>query len=116
MPAELSAGSQRYKRKETVIETIWTYRVKVERREEFERRYRSDGDWAKLFARAKGYRGTTLLRDVNENGRYATIDRWESGEDLASFKQQFGKEYQELDAVCEELTESEEHVGVFERI
>lgn len=52
-----------------MVETIWTYRVKRERRGEFERRYRSDGDWAKLFARAKGYGGTTLLRDAKEEGR-----------------------------------------------
>jgi len=97
-----------------MIETIWTYRVKRERREEFEKRYASDGDWAKLFAKASGYRGTTLLRDVKEDGRFATVDRWESEEDLASFKEQFAAEYGELDRICEELTESEEHVGVFE--
>lgn len=96
-----------------MVETIWTYRVKRERRGEFERRYRSDGDWAKLFARAKGYGGTTLLRDAKEEGRYATLDRWESEADFVRFKEQFGKEYRELDAICGELTESEEHVGVF---
>lgn len=96
-----------------MIETIWTYRVKKGRQEEFERRYRADGDWARLFARAKGYGGTTLLRDAKEVGRYATVDRWDSEEDFARFKEQFGKEYHELDAICGELTENEEHVGVF---
>lgn len=96
-----------------MIETIWTYRVRRERREEFESRYKGDGDWAKLFARAKGYGGTTLLRDAKEDGRYATLDRWDSEEDFERFKRQFGREYQELDAICDELTETEEHVGVF---
>ncbi len=97
-----------------MIETIWTYRVKAERREEFERRYRGDGDWAKLFGKASGYRGTTLLSDVKESNRYATVDRWESREAMESFKREFGPEYEALDKICGELTESEEHVGVFE--
>lgn len=97
-----------------MIETIWTYRVKADRRGEFEQRYASGGDWAKLFARAEGYRGTELMRDVREVGRYATIDRWDSVTAMDRFKQQFASEYEELDRLCGELTEGEEHVGVFE--
>ena len=97
-----------------MIETIWTYRVKQERCQEFERRYASDGDWAQLFGRAPGYQGTRLLRDPGEPERYATVDRWESQEALKGFKRRLAKEYEELDRLCGELTVSEEHVGVFE--
>ena len=97
-----------------MIETSWTYRVKAETREEFEKRYAADGDWAQLFAKARGYRGTRLLRDMREPGRYATVDRWESLEALEVFKQQFEREYEELDRKCGQLTVEETHVGVFE--
>jgi heme-degrading monooxygenase HmoA len=97
-----------------MIETIWTYRVKPGKREEFERIYAANGDWARLFAKAPGYEGTSLLRDQREVGRYATVDRWESAEALDAFKKQLTREYEDLDQACEELTKSEEHVGVFE--
>ena len=97
-----------------MVETIWTYRVKPGRRDEFERRYAASGDWARLFAKANGYQGTRLLRDQREAGRYATVDCWASVEDLDAFKKQFAKAYEELDQVCEELTIEEKHVGVFE--
>jgi hypothetical protein len=32
---------------------------------------------------------------------------------LERFKQQFGKEYADLDAICEKLMESEKHLGIF---
>lgn len=97
-----------------MIEIIWTYRVKVEKREEFERRYAADGDWAKLFARAPGYQGTRLLREARGTGEYATVDRWESLAAMEAFRQEFAREYEELDRLCGEMTETEEQVGVFE--
>ena len=98
------------------MQTIWTYEVKPERCEEFERKYASDGDWVRLFSKAGGYRGTTLLRRVGEGAKYATIDRWESAAALEEFKRNFEREYRELDSVCEEMTIAEEHVGVFEAL
>src|SRR5690349_15648023 len=97
-----------------MIETIWTYRVKPERRADFERTYAADGDWARLFAKGDGYRGTTLMRDTGDAGRYATVDRWDDEASFQGFKHNFEREYQELDRTCENLTVGEEHVGVFE--
>lgn len=99
-----------------MVATIWTYRVKATKTAEFERAYAADGDWAKLFSRAPGYQGTTFLKDPKQQGRYATVDRWESLAAWDSFKQQFAREYEELDRICGELTDSEEHVGVFEKV
>ncbi|PYY03701.1 MAG: hypothetical protein DMG64_06895 [Acidobacteria bacterium] len=62
------------------------------------------------FSRAKGHGGTTLLRDRSGAPTYATVDCWESMDAMERFKQQFGKEYADLDAVCEKLTESEGHL------
>ena len=97
-----------------MMETIWTYQIRAEKQREFERAYAADGNWAKLFRKAPGYRGTRLLRDLREPGRYATVDTWESLEALEEFKKRFTKDYEELDRLCGELTLSEEHVGMFE--
>ena len=98
-----------------MIHILWEFRVRNEKREEFERHYGPQGSWAKLFAQAKGYRGTKLLRD-RVSGRYLTIDEWESAESFESFKEVFEKEYAELDGLCEKLTEEEKRVGLFEEI
>jgi heme-degrading monooxygenase HmoA len=52
----------------------------------------------------------------NHNGRYLTIDRWTSEEAFHQFKKQFAKEYGEIDAQCEALTENERLVGIFQRV
>jgi hypothetical protein len=53
-----------------------------------------------------------LLREGD--GRYATIDRWESGADFRLFKERFAGAYAVLDARCEALTEEETFIGEFE--
>ena len=93
-----------------MLQTIWMFRVKHNRRDEFEKRYRSSGDGAQSFALAEGYRGTALLRQCGREDCYATVDCWDSIEALEIFKVQFEKEYRELDAICGTLIEREEHV------
>jgi heme-degrading monooxygenase HmoA len=53
-----------------------------------------------------------LLREGD--GRYATIDRWESAADFHSFKESFVEAYTLLDVRCEALTEEETFIGEFE--
>ena len=96
-----------------MIQIIWEFRVKPDQRAEFEKHYRSDGSWAELFRRGGGYRGTRLLQDGQEAGRYLTIDAWDQVGSFDAFKKQFAAEYQALDKECEALTESERLVGVF---
>lgn len=98
-----------------MIEVIWTYTVRPEQRVEFESRYASDGDWARLFGRASGYRGTTLLLDVESENRYATLDGWDSIEAFEAFKKKFSQPYAELDEECSAFTIDEQHVGTFRR-
>jgi hypothetical protein len=52
-----------------------------------------------------------LLREGD--GRYATIDRWESAAYFRLFKERFAEAYAILDARCEALTEEETFVGEF---
>lgn len=55
---------------------VWEFTVATTGREVFEAADGSDGDWARLFARADGFIETALLRCVTEPQRYLTIDRW----------------------------------------
>ena len=100
--------------RQAVLTILWEFRVKAGREAEFERRYGPEGDWAQLFRRSPAYRGTELLRDTAEPGRYLTLDRWESSAAYEEFKRQVAQEYAALDRECEALTESERCLGRFE--
>ena len=97
-----------------MLHILWEYRVREEKRPDFERHYRSNGTWAELFRRAPGYRGTTLLRDSEDPARYLTLDVWDDAASFHRFKQDFAAGYAALDRQMEALTESERHLGNFE--
>ncbi|MBV8580854.1 MAG: antibiotic biosynthesis monooxygenase, partial [Candidatus Eremiobacteraeota bacterium] len=56
---------------------VWTYQVAAEHEKRFLDAYGPAGLWASLFAAARGYCGTELIR-CDEPCRFMTIDRWES--------------------------------------
>lgn len=93
--------------------TLWEFTVQAAKQAKFEARYGPDGDWARLFRRAEGYRGTELLRDRANALRYVTIDRWESHAAYEAFHARFGEEYARLDRECEGLTVREARIGEF---
>jgi quinol monooxygenase YgiN len=95
---------------------VWEFRVATENREEFERIYGSEGEWAKLFRRSEQFGGTALLRDPAVAGRYLTIDSWSDSEAFDSFKTEFAADYKALDLRCESLTEYEMKIGGFYRV
>ena len=95
---------------------LWEYRVREEKRSDFERHYSGDGTWAILFRRASGYVGTTLLRDPEDGGRYLTIDVWDAAASFNRFKKDFAAEYAATDKQMEALTESERRLGNFESV
>ena len=95
---------------------IWEFEVDPEHAGAFERAYGPNGDWARLFARADGYRGTTLLKRCDDPGRYVTIDRWRSFEDNQAFHRRFGEAFARLDAACEQLTRRERKLGDFDAV
>ena len=98
----------------SLYQIVWSFEVKPERIEEFERVYGPGGEWAKLFGKAPGFKGTELLRDVDTPGKYLTIDRWGSREDFWRLREAFRAEYVALDARCEALTKKEKLIGDFE--
>jgi heme-degrading monooxygenase HmoA len=100
---------------EEMIHIVWEFLVRADRLPEFERYYSGvDGPWAQLFRKSPGFRGTVLLRDTQVPRRFLTIDSWDTVDAQVTMRQEFHGEYTELDKACEELTESEGRVGVFE--
>jgi heme-degrading monooxygenase HmoA len=95
-----------------MIAILWTYRVRPDSRARFEANYGPEGEWAALFGQASGYHGTELLRRAD--GHYATIDRWEGGQDFERFKERFREAYEALDKRCEALTLEEQFLGQFD--
>lgn len=93
---------------------VWSFEVKPEHVGAFERVYGPGGEWALLFRKAPGYKGTELLRDVDGAGRYVTIDRWRSREDFWRLREAFRADYVALDARCKALTRREQLIGDFE--
>lgn len=96
-----------------MIVVVWEFRVQPGRTPEFERAYGPDGNWARLFRRSPGYRGTELLRDPQEPQRYLTLDRWDDISAFEAFKAGHGEDYNALDQACEPLCAEERLVGRF---
>jgi len=92
---------------------IWTYRVSLQRADEFRRLYGPEGAWVRLFRQAPGYLGTELYRDRDDGDRYLSIDRWESEEAFRDFRSRFAEEFERLDSDGEQLTLEETPLGEF---
>ncbi|MGH9699176.1 MAG: antibiotic biosynthesis monooxygenase family protein [Candidatus Acidiferrales bacterium] len=97
-----------------MIQFVWEFVARPGQTLEFERCYAPDGPWAELFRRAPGYRGTSILRDAEQPRRYLTIDRWDTAAAHQAMRERLAQEYAALDRACEQLTESERRIGVFE--
>jgi heme-degrading monooxygenase HmoA len=92
---------------------MWSYEVAVEHRDAFRVLYGSEGPWVELFRQAPGYLDTQLLVDLDEIGRFVTIDRWESKEAFARFRSEFAEGFEFLDGRGETLTSREVLLGEF---
>jgi len=92
---------------------LWEFQARAGRRAEFERHYGADGSWVTLFRQAPGYIETLLLRDRAQELRYVTVDRWVSVDAYRAFREEFSRQYDELDRLCHELTTHEAPLGEF---
>ena len=92
---------------------VWEFLVKPDCEAEFARVYGPQGDWARLFARAREFRGTQLQRDVDEPRRFLTLDSWDSREAYERFLQASHEQYAALDSTAGRLTEREVKLGWF---
>jgi hypothetical protein len=97
-----------------VIQVVWEFVIKPEAVGRFEQAYGPGGEWARLFDRYPGFRGTTLLRDAAHPRRYLTIDCWVTERHRDDMLTRAKDEYSRLDEGFSEWTESEAEVGTFE--
>ena len=93
---------------------LWQFEVPPATEERFLAAYRSDGDWAKLFATAPGFIRTDLWSDGD--GIYVTADHWESVEAFERFQAGQGDEYRRLDAELEGIAGIETFLGGYDRV
>ena len=92
---------------------VWEFRVRPGREAEFAEKYGPEGLWARLFRKSTDYERTDLVRDVAVEGRFLTLDYWQTEEAFTQFKQQNLAEYERLDKEFEGLTEQETRLGAF---
>ena len=92
---------------------IWRYRVKPGCEEKFEAGYGPVGDWARLFRQHPGYIRTDLMRDSKAEREYITVDVWRSADDFDNFKELYLSEYEQIDRMMADLTESETLQGYY---
>lgn len=95
---------------------IWEFQVRAGMEQGFERVYGSDGDWARLFIQDESYFGTHLVRSLNRERTYVTLDFWRSQPAYDKFRKRRFVKYTALDQKCEDLTESERKIGEFGRV
>ena len=93
---------------------LWRFEVPAETEERFLAAYRSDGDWARLFATAPGFIRTELWRDGD--GIYLTADHWDSVEAFERFQAGRGAAYRELDGKLEGVAGIETFLGAFDLV
>ncbi len=96
-----------------MIEIVWEFVVKEEARGQFELAYGPGGAWSKLFGRAPGFRGTTLLRDMKDPRRYLAIDLWDTEAQREQMLIEHMTEYDDLNAAFDAWAESKTEVGRF---
>jgi heme-degrading monooxygenase HmoA len=89
---------------------VWEFVPRASRRSDFERAYGPRGRWVEFFRRGEGYHGTELWR---AEGRYLTVDRWQSEDAYRRFRAEQRAAYEEIDREMEELTEREVQIGTF---
>jgi heme-degrading monooxygenase HmoA len=95
-----------------MIALIWRYEVRDEHRAAFEAAYGPEGDWARLFSRSGGFRGTELLRA--QDGSYLTLDVWRARADFDAFISNHHADYEALDLLTQAWTHAEHQLGDYE--
>jgi len=86
---------------------VWEYDVPESSRDDFERVYGRDGQWAQLFSASNGYEGTELFVSVSDPERYLTIDRFSDQAAWQRFLEDHRDGYLRLDALRAGLTRGE---------
>jgi hypothetical protein len=95
---------------------LWEFEVKPGCEQRFERVYGPGGDWDSLFRRDPDHERTELFRDKSKPRVYLTADYWKSRKSYETFLQAQSADYKSLDAIADELTANERHIGSYETV
>lgn len=96
-----------------MIEFVYEYVVKEEARGFFELAFGPGGAWSRLFDKSEGYRGTALLRDVNERRRFLVSDAWDTVEQREGALAERQATYDRLEAEFATWCETTRALGSF---
>jgi nucleoside-diphosphate-sugar epimerase len=96
-----------------MIEYVWEFNLKAEMRGRFELVFGPGGAWGQCFAGAAGFRGTSMMRDAHEAGRYMLVDVWDSEADHERAVVENAAAYEVLQETLAGLTEARILHGVF---
>jgi heme-degrading monooxygenase HmoA len=96
---------------------VFAYEVAAGDAGAFEAVYGPDGEWARYFRGADGYRGTELLRATGGGGlSYLVIDRWDSAAAYERFLADHEDEYDRRNQAAGRLYRQETVIGRFDAI
>lgn len=97
-----------------MLHIVWRFRARPQQLQEFMRYYNPKGIWTELFRKSSDYHGTVMLQDIADPLGFLIEDRWTNNSAVTHFREDFGREYDELDRHCESLTQEEHLVGIYE--
>jgi hypothetical protein len=92
---------------------VWSYVVKPEWAAGFSAAYSANGEWAQFFAASPDYLGTVLLSPTDQQGRYLTIDCFNTPEARARLIDQRRDVYEQIDRRWADATLEETFLGEF---
>lgn len=96
-----------------MIEIISEFVVKDEARGRFELMFGPGGAWSRLFGRAAGLRGVTLLRDAQNRHRYLMVEVWDTAAQRQDALAGHAAEHASLEAALADWCEARTDLGVF---
>lgn len=96
-----------------MVEVVRAFIVREKARGHFELAYGPGGAWSQLLSRAPGFRGITLMRDVQDARRYLAIEVWETEARREQALAEHPGEYAALESSLDGWCESRSEVGVF---
>ena len=96
---------------------VFAYEVAAGDTGAFEAVYGPEGEWARYFRGADGYRGTELLRAAGSGGlSYIVIDRWDSAAAYERFLAEHEAEYGRRNRAAGRLYRRETVLGRFDAL
>ena len=96
-----------------MIQDIREYLIKESWRGQFELVFGPGGKWSKLLDRCPGFRGTMVLRDTQNLGRYLTVTLWNSEEQRERDLADYSTDFASLKVALSDWIDCSTDVGVF---